>query len=159
MNRIYIVSARRRIANPQNTLLQISLASLLLFILACLGRPGGTPSETPTSEGTEAYKSKIEISKVALAKGENYLGGEVYYVEGELTNSGTRMVQRVELTFVFRDSLNQVVLMESRKALEYKGARSLEAQKSARFQVAFDHLPKDWNHVVPEVQVSQVILR
>jgi hypothetical protein len=107
----------------------------------------------------DAYRSKIEISKAGLAKGENYLGGEVLYVEGSLKNAGDRVVQRVELTFFFKDSLKQVVLKESRKAVDYKGGGGLEGAKSTRFQVAFDHLPKDWNHVLPEIEVSQVTLK
>lgn len=128
--------------------------------LGCSRQPeSGSAEEKQNLAEAEAYKSNIEISKIGLAKGENYLGNEVYYVEGSLTNNGSRTVQRVELTFIFRDSLNQVVLREARKAVEYKGTRGLEAQKSTRFQVAFDHLPKDWNHVIPEVEVSQVALK
>ena len=96
------------------------------------------------------------MSRVGLAKGENYLGSEVFYVEGSLKKRGNRVVQRVEITFLFRDSLKQVVLKESRKALEYKGARGLEADKTTRFQVAFDHLPREWNYVLPDLEVSQV---
>ena len=137
-------------------------ASLLLMIVIA-GCRGGSPNQTSQSgkagAEAEAYKSKIRISRVGLAKGENYLGDEVFYVEGSLKNTGDRVVQRVEITFCFRDSLKQVVLKESRKALDYKGERGLEVDKSMRFQVAFDHLPKDWDYVVPELEVSQVTLK
>ena len=133
---------------------------LLTTLVGC-----GRDSSSQTSQAaqnvveTEAYRSKIEVSKVGLAKGENYLGSEVFYVEGSIKNIGNRVVQRVEITFLFRDSLKQVVLKESRKALEYKGTRGLEADKAARFQVAFDHLPKDWNYVLPDLEVTQVTLK
>lgn len=130
-----------------------------LFLMAGCGSKAGSGSPPNLAAEAEAYKTKIEVSKIGLAKGENYLGGEVYYVEGSLRNAGGRVVQRVELTFLFRDSLKQVVLKESRKAVEYKGARGLEADQSTRFQVAFDHLPKDWNYVIPEVQVNQVTFK
>jgi hypothetical protein len=140
---------------------RISLALALLFTwVGCSNGPEAGPGPArQNSPETEGYKSRIEISTIGLAKGENYLGNEVYYVEGSLKNNGEQLVQRIELSFVFRDSLNQVVLKQSRKAVEYKGARGLEPQKSARFQVAFDHLPRDWNRVVPEVGVSQVTLK
>jgi hypothetical protein len=142
-------------------LLRISFALALFFTcVGCRNGPeaglGRVRQNSPESEG---YKSRIEISTIGLVKGENYLGNEVYYVEGSLKNKGEQLVQRIELAFVFRDSLNQVVLKQSRKAVEYKGTRGLEPQKSARFQVAFDHLPKDWNHAVPEVGVHQVTLK
>ena len=135
------------------------------FVLSTLLVGCGRDSSNQTSQAAqnvieaEAYKSKIEVSKVGLAKGENYLGSEVFYVEGSLRNMGTRVVQRVEIMFLFRDSLKQVVLKESRKALEYKGTRGLEADKTTRFQVAFDHLPKEWNYILPDLEVSQVTLK
>jgi len=135
-----------------------------LFLLIVMAGCGSNPSSRTSQAGqsaieAEAYKSKVEVSKVGLAKGENYLGSEVFYVEGSLKNMGNRVVQRVEITFLFKDSLKQVVLKESRKALEYKGGRGLEADKSSRFQVAFDHLPKEWNYVLPDLEVSEVILK
>jgi hypothetical protein len=139
------------------------LATGFVLLAALVGC--GRDSSSQTSQAaqnvveTEAYKSKIELSKVSLAKGENYLGSEVFYVEGSIKNMGNRVVQRVEITFLFRDSLKQVVLKESRKALEYKGTRGLEADKTTRFQVAFDHLPKDWNYFVPELEVTQITLK
>jgi len=135
-----------------------------LLLLIAMAGCGSNPSSRTAQAGqsameAEAYKSKIEVSKVGLAKGENYLGSDVFYVEGSLKNMGNRVVQRVEITFLFKDSLKQVVLKESRKALEYKGGRGLEADKSTRFQVAFDHLPKEWNYVLPDLEVSQVTLK
>ena len=135
-----------------------------LLLLTAMAGCDSNPSSRTAQSGqraieAEAYKTKIEVSKVGLAKGENYLGSDVFYVEGSLRNMGNRVVQRVEITFLFKDSLKQVVLKESRKALEYKGGRGLEADKSTRFQVAFDHLPKDWNYVLPDLEVSQVTLK
>lgn len=139
--------------------LTVSL-SLLITLIGCKGGASRISSQTDkTAAEADVYRSKIELSKVGLAKGENYLGSEVFYVEGWLKNTGDRVVQRVEITFLFRDSLKQVVLRESRKALEYKGGRGLDADKSTRFQVAFDHLPKDWNYVLPDIEVSQVTLK
>jgi len=133
--------------------------SLPIAMIGCRGGSSNQNSQAgKTAAEAEDYKSMIEVSKVGLAKGENYLGSEVFYVEGSLKNTGNRVVQRVEITFLFKDSLKQVVLKESRKALEYKGARGLDADKSTRFQVAFDHLPKDWNYILPDIEVSQVTL-
>jgi hypothetical protein len=143
---------------PQRVILVAGL-SLLIGLAGCRGGSSNPSSQAGKAADEEAYKSKIELSRVGLAKGENYLGSEVFYVEGSLKNTGSRVVQRVEIAFLFRDSLKQVVLKESRKAVEYKGGRGLEADQSTRFQVAFDHLPKDWNYVLPDIEVSQVTLK
>ena len=52
-----------------------------------------------------------------------------------------------------------MVLKESRKALEYKAIADSKRTRSTRFQVAFDHLPKEWNYVLPDLEVSQVTLK
>src|SRR5262245_14031346 len=143
----------------KEVLLRSLVGSLLVSMIAC-GKSAS--NQSPASQNAleaAAYKSKIAVSKVGLVKGENYLGSEVFYVEGSLKNTGDRVVQRVEITFRFKDSLKQVVLKEARKAVEYKGGGGLDADKSTRLQVALDHLPKDWNYVLPDLEVSQVTLK
>lgn len=120
------------------------------------GRPAADP-ETVARE--EAYREQVALSSLGLAKGENFLGDEIFYVEGTLTNGGESTIRKVELTFRFKDSLDQVVLKEARTALEYRGKRGIAPQKAAEFQVAFENLPRDWNYVVPEVQVSGIGLQ
>jgi len=134
-------------------------AFLLVAALTGCGQKNNHLSRQAAAAEAEAYKSNIELSHIGLAKGESYLGDQVYYVEGKVKNLGNRSVYRMELTFVFKDTLNQVVLRESRKALDYKGGGGLESQKTSNFQVAFDHLPKDWNYTVPQVEVSKIVLK
>ena len=136
------------------------LIGTLMVLSACTQRSRPEKAGDGTAAGNDsAYKNRVEISHLGLAKGESYLGDSVYFVEGEIKNSGDRIVQRVELTLTFRDSLKQVVLRETRHALDYKASKGLEAQKTAKFQIGFDHLPKDWNNFLPEVQVTGVVLR
>jgi hypothetical protein len=136
------------------------LAATGFLSIACDQNPNSAVIKGSGAEAqTEVYKGKIELSRVGLSKGENYLGDQVFYVEGSLKNNGDKLVQRVELTFLFRDSLNQVVLRETRRAVDYKGNKGLEPQKSTNFQIGFERLPRDWNYTVPEAQVSSVILK
>jgi len=136
------------------------LIGALMVLSACTDKSRSGKAGNGTAAGNDsAYEDKIEISHLGLAKGESYLGDSVYFVEGEIKNNGDRIIQRVELTLIFRDSLKQVVLKETRRALDYKASKGLEAQKTAKFQIGFDHLPKDWNNFLPEVQVTGVVLR
>jgi hypothetical protein len=138
----------------------LAATGLLFLSIACDQNPNSAVIKGSGAEAqTEVYKGKIELSRVGLSKGENYLGDQVFYVEGSLKNNGDKLVQRVELTFLFRDSLNQVVLRETRRAVDYKGNKGLEPQKSTNFQIGFERLPRDWNYTVPEAQVSSVILK
>src|SRR5262245_25136342 len=136
----------------------VGTTSAILLNLLLISSCGKTSnlSETASLAQAEAYKSQLALSHIGLAKGENYLGHEVFYVEGVVRNGGSRTVQRVELLFLFKDSLDQVVLKETRKAVDYKGSKGLEPEKSTNFQVAFERLPRDWNYVVPDVQISRI---
>jgi len=150
-----------RPAEPWVGILLVWIAtSPWLFLSTC--RKDATLEETQRQEATaqvEADKSRIVLSEIGLAKGENYLGQIVYYVEGSAKNEGERVVQRIDLTFLFKDSLNQVVLKETRKAVDYKNKKGLESRKAINFQVGFDRLPRDWDHRIPEIQVANVIFK
>ena len=139
-------------------LLTVSAIVSMAILTGCGQKPSNLSSQAAAAEA-ETYRTRIELTHIGLAKGESFLGDHVYYIEGKVKNLGNRLVQRIELTFVFKDNLNQVVLKESRKALDYKGGGGLEPQQTSNFQVAFDHLPKDWNHIIPEVKVSKIVLQ
>ena len=106
----------------------------------------------------KAYRTQVVLSGLGLAKGENFLGDNIFYVEGIITNNGMQTIKRIDLTFLFKNSVNQIVLQETRKALQYRGKRGLPPNNKANFQVAFENLPEDWNYVIPEVQISRITL-
>jgi hypothetical protein len=137
--------------------------ALLFSVLALFTGCGkGSTQVTPTPEQiaqAEAYKGKIELSKLGLARGENYLGDAVYYVQGKIKNAGDKPVQQVELTFKFKSLQNQAASEQTRKALNYKGGGNLAPQSSTDFQVGFEKLPPNWNYSLPEVVVAKVVFR
>jgi hypothetical protein len=139
----------------------VILLSIVLFsvVLAGCGKPPAPAGQASSGQAARlaAYTSKIELSHLGLAKGENYLGDSVYYVEGKAKNGGDQAIQRVELTFKFKDSLGQVILLETRRAVDYKGGGKLVPQAVSNFQVGFEKLPKDWNYSLPDVEVTGVV--
>ena len=146
-------------AMPAKRRYWVVLAPLFLWAAASCGDANAPPADPETAAREEAYREQVTLSGLGLAKGENFLGDEVFYVEGTLANDGEGTIRKVELTFLFKDSLDQVVLKEARTALEYRGKRGIAPQQVAEFQVAFENLPRDWNYVVPEVQVSGIGLK
>ncbi len=144
------------LANRQFLVISALLLSWAAVSCGNSSRPAADPEMAAREE---AYREQVTLSSLGLAKGENFLGDEIFYVEGTLTNDGESTIRKVELTFRFKDSLDQVVLKEARTALEYRGKRGIAPQQAAEFQVAFENLPRDWNYVVPEVQVSGIGLQ
>jgi len=130
------------------------------FLMVCGGKSAGPGKESPVDAAmAEAYKNKIEITHLGVARGENYLGDAIYYIQGKAKNLGDLPVQQLELTFKFRDLQKKVILGETRKALNYKGGGSLAPRTASEFQVGFEKLPGNWNYSLPEVVVSKVLFR
>ena len=146
-------------AMPATPRFMVFLGSILLWAAAGCGDSSRPQADPESAAREEAYRGRVTLSGLGLAKVENFLGDEVIYVKGSLTNDGEATIRRVELTFLFKDSLDQVVLKEARTALEYRGKRGIAPQQVAEFQVAFENLPRDWIYGVPEVQVSGIVLR
>lgn len=137
----------------------VFIAQVVLWAAVSCGDASRPPRDPEIVALEEAYKDQVTVSKLGLAKGENFLGDEVFYVEGLLTNEGEGTIRKVELTFIFKSSLDQVVFRETRTALAYRGKRGIASQQHAEFQVAFENLPREWNYVVPEVYVSGIGLQ
>ena len=139
-----------------NRCFMVVLAQVVLWAAVSCGDTSRPPGDPEMAVLEEAYKDQVTLSKLGLAKGENFLGDKVFYVEGSITNDGEGTIRKVELTFIFKGSLDQVVFRKTRTALAYRGKRGIAPQQHAEFQVAFENLPRDWNYVVPEVHVSGI---
>lgn len=133
---------------------------LVCSFAACGGKPAGSGDNSPEMAAlAAAYKAKIKLTHLGLARGENYLGDTVYYVQGKAKNLGDKPVQQLELFFKFSDYQNRVLSEETRLALNYKGGGNLAPQAISEFQVGFEKLPVNWNYALPEVSVSKVVFR
>lgn len=104
-----------------------------------------------------AYAKTIRIENVALSRAENFLHQEVTILDADAVNSGARAADALSVTVEFTDSLNQVVLRETRSALGSPPS-SLGPGQSHHFQISFDRVPASWNMQQPSVQVSYLRL-
>jgi hypothetical protein len=101
----------------------------------------------------QAYAPQIHIENIAMSRVQNFLNQEVTVLAGQVVNSGDRSLQGIELTVVFSDTLNQVVLRESRSVLD-PGALPLAPGEHRDFEISFEHLPSSWNMQQPVVAVT-----
>lgn len=159
--------------NPQEKArlspLSIFAAALVLVFLVAgivlfLHEPGTHPSPAaqaglPAKMTPEeaAYAKTIRIENIALSRAENFLHQEVTILDADAVNSGAAAVQAMSVTIEFADTLNQVVLRETRPVLAASPA-ALAAGQSRHFQISFDRVPPAWNMQQPSVQVSYLHL-
>jgi hypothetical protein len=134
---------------------------VLAVVLGFYLWPGaGTPKQSTTSEvhlpfgpAEQAYAEKIQIENVSMSRAENFIHQEVTTVSGEMVNAGSLPLRDVELTIVFSDELQEVVLRESR-LLFGSGSGPLGPGGRREFAISLEHIPSSWNRQVPLLTIN-----
>ena len=70
-------------------------------------------SSGPRPPGFDPYVSNLQLSDLHLSKATNFVGGEVTYVEGKISNLGAQTVVGTQVEIVFRNSLGEIVQKET----------------------------------------------
>jgi hypothetical protein len=114
-----------------------------------------------------AYIADVKISDLKTSAAENFVGASVNYVDGTVTNAGSKTLTHAVVRVTFKDSLGQVTQMEEiplrilEKSARYDDAVDLSTSPlasgaSTPFRLTFEHISAEWNHEYPTVQVIDV---
>jgi hypothetical protein len=156
-------------SKPKTSVFTIAMSAVVLiavlvsfyFLFAPLGtRRATSVQETVAVKMTpaeEEYTKKVSVEKVEMSRAENFLHQEVTTLSAELYNSGSEPVSAVVLTAEFFDSMNQIVLRETRQ-VSGTPAGSLVPGERRPFEISFEHVPDTWNMQAPAVHVSHLQL-
>jgi hypothetical protein len=153
-------------AEPKPRRFPLLVLAVMIAIAMSLGIyfwPGGLePRSASKGEGhlpfgpaEQAYVSKIQFENISLSRAENFIHQEVTTLSGELVNSGSLPLRDMELTIVFSDELQQVVLRESRSPFG-PGSSTLAPGGRRDFEISLEHIPSSWNMQVPQITVSGI---
>jgi len=134
-------------------------ALLVAFILF---RHTATPLRGPSAgvhrtltEEQKAYLPLLEFTDARMSAAENFLGDTVTYLDGRVTNKGTRVVRRLDVELRFVDMLDQVVLRETAHPVTQQTS-PLKPGETRSFRVTFEHVPADWNQAPPAMTPTSV---
>jgi hypothetical protein len=116
---------------------------------------------------TDPYAANLKFTELKLSASENFVGGNVTYLDGTLTNSGTKTVNGVTVELTFHNTLNEVVQKETMrvKGLTQAGpypdivdlrSAPIAPGKSRTMRLTLDHISADWNRVAPDIKVTSV---
>ena len=111
----------------------------------------------PFGPAERAYAARIHFTDIQLARATNFLKQEFTYVAGTISNDGVQTIRAIEVAVEFRDDLNQVVLRET-QVLIAPNADPLPAGQRRDFQITLEHIPAEWNHQYPSINVTGLIL-
>jgi hypothetical protein len=139
----------------------LAVGGSIWFLLAPMpGRNAPQPAATVNLQmqpAEQEYAKKIQIGNIALSRAENFLHQEVTLISGEVFNSGAKSVSGLRLTAEFSDSMNQVVLRETRAVLSSPEVPLAPGEHRA-FEISFEHVPSSWNMEQPTIHVSYLQL-
>lgn len=115
------------------------------------------PETGPVLTGAaKAYVRYLRLSDVDKKATESYLKQAVVEFTGNVTNTGDRVLQLVEVNCVFRDAYGQVVLRERVSVVGRKTGKLAPGQTKP-FRLAFDNVPESWNQAVPDLVIAQIV--
>ena len=151
--------SRRFIVGGIAVVVGLALAAALL-----LREPVKTAPKSPP------YAAKLQISDIKMSQAQNFVGASVTYIDGNIANSGDKMVTHAVVRVTFRDLYGQVAQIEDVpiKLLQTSGpypdtvdlaTAPLASGQAKPFRLIFEHVSEQWNQAYPEVQVTNVTTR
>ncbi len=127
-------------------------------------------TQKPAEPGAAApppYAASLKLSDIKMATANNFVGGTVTYLEGNIQNAGNQAVTGVQVELIFQNSMNQVVQKERLPVMvttERPGysdtvdlSRAPLAPSQTRpFRLTLEHVSDDWNQAYPDVRIVDV---
>lgn len=113
----------------------------------------------PFGAEEQAYAPSIHFSDIELSHSSNMLNQEFIFVNGRISNDGSRTVRGLAITIEFHDPFNQVILRESQQVLAPSG-NPFGPRQQRDFQVTIEQrLPATWNQQDPSILVTGLLLQ
>jgi hypothetical protein len=116
------------------------------------------------------YAARLQISNLKLSAAENFVGGTVTNLDGNITNAGDKTVTHATVEATFKNSLGELVQTEQIpiRILQTSGPypdavdlsmAPLAPGKSIPFRLVLEHISADWNQQYPDLKILQVTTR
>ena len=137
-------------------IVSVVLAGLVAFFalrqhrVASRSGSGGAGRPALSAE-QKAYLASLAFGDLRMSAAANFLGDTITYLDGRVTNNGSKAVRNLEVELNFVDTLNQVVLRETAHPLADRPT-PLQPGETHAFRVTFDHMPMDWNQAPPRAK-------
>lgn len=140
----------------------IGAAAVLIAIglLMLFSRKGNEAAPT----AADPYAASLSISSPAMSTADNFAGQQVTYIEGKITNNGSKTVNNAFVQIVFHDSLGQIAQKETQRLMVITtrepyidtaplASAPLHPGQTREFRLTFEHVSADWNTQLPEITV------
>jgi hypothetical protein len=140
------------------------VVALVLLVALLLRQPPRIAPQIPQ------YATKLKFSDLKMSQSQNFVGASVTYVDGNVTNTGDKVVTHAIVRVVFKDSYGQIAQIEDVpiKLLQTSGPypdtvdlniSPLAANDTKPFRLIFEHVSQQWNQAYPDLQITALDLR
>lgn len=142
------------------TRLPIVLAAASLLLAGCFVAwlefgPKPTVQEAPLTDEARNYIRNLALSEVTMNAKLNYFSQKAVEIVGKIGNKGDRQLNVIEVTCVFRDLSNQILLRE-RVPIVSQRMGGLQPGETKPFRLPFDNVPDGWNQQMPQLVIAAI---
>ncbi len=137
-------------------------AALMVAVLLAggfyLSRPSPRNEAKGPSSEAKAYLPNIHLSGVEMKAAENFMRQQVVYLSGEIANSGSREIKRIDVYCIFSGVDGRDLYREPRSITGPMGGATggLRSGQTRPFQLTFDNLPDGWNQAMPKLVIAGI---
>jgi hypothetical protein len=140
---------------------------IAVIVIVLMERGNTKATVTPISAKPDPYAASLSITDVKMSESSNLAGGKVTYIDGHVTNSGTKTVTGIWVQVLFRNAAKEVAQNETQPLkwirtrdpyvdLEPASAAPLKPSDGQDFRLIFDAVTPDWNGEYPEIRIVRV---
>jgi hypothetical protein len=145
----------------------IVAGAVVLVIAAVAAYYGLSAPKQPAQLQIDPYAEYLVVTDLHMSQAQNFVGGQVTYIEGKVNNVGPKTVSSVNVESVFRNSLGEVVdkpvepmrvqqpQLGNPDFVTLAGA-PLTPNAARDFRLAIEHVSADWNQGMPELRIVKV---
>ena len=163
------------VAPPERNWLPLVIAAAVVLAIGgglvfFLDRGRTTPSVTPISAPLDPYAASLLVTQLAMSESSNLAGSKVTYLDGQITNQGSRTVTSISVQVLFRNYAHEVAWNETQPLqlirtrdpyidTEPVSVAPLRPGDQRDFRLIFDTVPDSWDGAYPEVRIVRVTAR
>lgn len=127
-------------------------------------------SQPKAASGPPPYASNLKLSDFKMSAAENFVGATVSYVDGNIANTGSQTVIHIVARVNFKDEMGQLAQRDDipmqvlktdgpyPEAVDFSVAPLAPGQNKP-FRLTFESISAQWNHQVPEIQITDVTVK
>jgi hypothetical protein len=148
--------------------LPLAIGAAIIFVAVAAIWIFGRPAKQPTPPPIDPYAEYLQVSDLKLSAATNFVGASVSYLDGKITNVGSKTVTGATLEAIFRNSLGEIVQRETMPVmLHHTGIQGipdvaplsavpLTPNQTRDFRLTFEHISADWNQGYPELRFVRI---